>query len=73
MATVINNQNNTLTVQLTPVEVQTISLLQDDSLSQYLTLWLAERARIAFSARFALLNPADQALVLAKFANKGAP
>jgi hypothetical protein len=68
MATVTNNQDGTLTVTLSDAEVTTVSMIQDDSIAQYVTLWLGEKAKQLFASRFAQLSPTDQADVLAKFA-----
>lgn len=69
MATIVNNHNGTLTITLTASETTTVSMIADDSLAQYVTLWLEEKAKQTFSDRFAQLSADDQAAVLAKFAS----
>lgn len=71
MATITQNQDQTLTVTLTDIEVQTVAMIQDDALAQYVTLWLEERAKTVFNERFKQLSPTDQLAVLAKFAGQG--
>lgn len=73
MATVTLGANNTLIIHLTALEAQIISMVSDDALAQYITLWLENKTKHVFNTRFAKLSPADQALVLAKFMTGGAP
>ena len=70
MATITNNMDGTLTVKLSDIETQTVLMMQDDALAQYLTLWIQEKAKQLFNDRFAQLTPEDQALVLSKFAGR---
>lgn len=64
MATIVNNNDGTLTVTLSAIEQQTVMGLVDDSLAQYVTLWLEEKAKQIFNEKFKQLTAEEQASVL---------
>ena len=67
MATLVMNQDKTLTVTLSLVEQDTVARLPAGQLEQYVTLWLRERATQVFNEQFQKLSPQDQADILEKF------
>lgn len=71
MATVIQNKDGSLTVNLDQVEQDTMAGLPAGQLEAYVTLWLKEQATQVFQQSFAKLAPQDQADVLAKFRAAG--
>ncbi len=73
MATIVQNQDGSLTVQLNQVELDTLSGLPAQQLENYITLWLGERATQVFQERFGKLSPQDQGEVLQKFRDAGKP
>ena len=60
MALITDNQNGTLSVQLTNDEQRTIASLPTDQFQNYVTLWLADKAPQVLSFQFAQLSAQDQ-------------
>jgi hypothetical protein len=65
MATVIDNKDGSLTVNLTAQERDTVSLLPVGQLEAYITIWLKDRSGPVLSERFEKLDPQDKIDVLA--------
>ena len=71
MATIQQNQDGTLTLTLTDVELDTYSGLPDGQLEAYITLWLQERATTVFRERFDKLTPEEQGDIMLKIRDAG--
>jgi hypothetical protein len=67
MATIVQNQDGTLTVTPTQQEQFTLSGLAPGELEAIVTGILDEKSKIVFQQRFASLPPENQAVVLALF------
>ena len=67
MAQLVTQQDGSILLSLNPIEQDTYSGLPDGQLSEYVSLWLAERSKQVFQDRFALLPPEDQFTILTKF------
>lgn len=67
MATIVTNQDGTLTATLTSDEQETLGLLEDGELAAYLTQWLADKRLRVIGSRFSLLSGQDKSDVMQKF------
>jgi hypothetical protein len=65
MATSTINQDGTLSLILTPDEIETLAGLPTGQFDAYITLWLHEREQGVLSERFAKLTNKDKADVMA--------
>lgn len=69
MATIARNLDGTLTVTLDAVESDTYTWAEANgvSLEQYVTLWLGDRTKEVFNAKFQQLAPEQKASILEAF------
>ena len=66
MATILDNHDGTLSVQLTGLETATFNGLPLDQLQNFVTLWLADKAPGVLAFQFAHLSLDDQAEMRSK-------
>ena len=66
MALITDNQNGTLSVQLTNDEQRTMAVLPVNQFQNYMTLWLADQAPRVLSFQFAQLSTQDKSDVQSK-------
>ncbi len=71
MATIVQNQDGTLTVTMTNREKITYAGLAVDQLQNYLTQWMDDQSKIVFQNGFNALPSDQQAAILAYFAPPG--
>jgi len=70
MAQVTIGDDGNLTVTLTTAEKSTVSLLEDDSLAQYITLWIEGQWPRVVSKKLAALSDTDKADVMDKLSRR---
>lgn len=66
-------EDGNLSVALDDVEKETVAMLTVGALSEYITLWLAERRPRVMSEKFSQLSGEDRAAVLEKLSNARQP